>query len=158
MMQPSKTATLKTIFSDVLANMAFMFNDDDDLDLSEPEVTWLETAIGYRGPWSGELTLWCTRGFAVLLSANLLGVDPRDDDAQSKSEDAVKEFMNIICGQLVTAIHGSEQVFDLTIPVIQELAGPPAFTEVDDPNLATLCIEGNPVQLCYTPGDAAGGD
>jgi len=151
-MQQQQTATLTTIFSEVLANLAFMFSDDEPAETPPGEV-WLETTIGYQGPKSGNLCFWCTRSFSVLLAANLLGIDPDDADAESKADDAVKEFMNIICGQLVTALHGAEEVFQLSIPEIRELPESPELLDEPGAEESTLSVEGQRVHLAYAPTD-----
>ena len=144
-----KTATLATIFSEVLANLAFMFTDEE-----QPEVTtgdlWLETTISYSGSINGSLKLFCTRDFAVLLAANLLGTDLEDEEAQSDAIDAVKEFMNIVCGQLVTAYHGTEKVFNLTIPEVRELPAAPDLSAAEGDDSTMVCVDGHRVQLSYT--------
>ena len=89
----------------------------------------------------------------MILAANLLGTDPMDDDAKSKANDAVKEFMNIVCGQFITASHGTEDVFDLTIPQIRELPEPPDLAEDDGDRITTLLVEGHPLQLSHEPGE-----
>ncbi len=147
-MQEQKTATLTTIFSEVLASLAFMFTDDEPVEVVAGDV-WLETTIRYDGSASGELILCCTREFSVVLAANLLGVNPEDTGDHSQADDAVKEFMNIICGQLVTAQHGSDDVFNLTIPVIRELPVTPDLDATNDDNVSALCVEGHPVKLVY---------
>jgi len=155
-MQPLTMATLTTVVSDVLGNLAFMFTDDDEVaSLSIDQ--WLETTISYHGPENGMLRLACTSGFGILLAANLLGVEPEDDDAESKARDAVKEFMNIVCGQLITEIHGTESVFDLTIPEIRELTEAPDRVSVDDPFASSLNVEGYRIQLHYTSGGKVDG-
>ena len=153
-MIPLTTATLTTVFSDVLANLAFMFTDGDQTDPS-PEATWLETTIGYHGPATGRLRLQCTSEFGVLLAANLLGIDSKDEDAQLKTQDAVKEFMNIVCGQFVTEVHGTDDVFDLTIPATRTLGRMPDFLSCDDEWASILTVEGHCIQLTYAPGQSA---
>lgn len=152
MMPQQKIATLRGIFSEVLADLAFMFSDEAQAEPG-PGAVWLETTISYCGRLGGTLRLWCTRDFSSLLAANLLGIDPEEQDAQADAEDAVKEFMNIVCGQLVTAVHGSEEVFHLTIPQIRELPGCPDLSGDDRAEASTLVVEGHPVQLAYIPRD-----
>ncbi len=152
MTQHQKTATLTAIFSEVLANLAFMFSEDEEGATPSAGDVWLETEIGYHGPQSGTLRFWCTREFAVQLAANLLGIDPNDEDADTKSTDAVKEFMNIVCGQLITAIHGTEAVFDLTIPRLAELSETPQFSDEEGPHSSTVFVEGQRLHLRYEPG------
>ena len=153
MTQDQKTATLTTIFSEVLANLAFMFSDDEKLPAPTAADVWLETEISYHGPQSGTLRFWCTREFSVTLAANLLGINPDDDDAGDDANDAAKEFMNIVCGQLITAIHGTEAVFDLTLPTLRELPETPQFSDDGGPHSATLFVEGQRLHLRYEPGN-----
>ena len=149
-MLQQKTPTLSTVLSEVLANLAFMFTDDESAEPS-PDDRWLETTISYRGPAKGTFRFRCPKNFSQLLAANLLGVDPQDEDAESKGEDAVKEFMNILCGQLVTSLHGTDDVFDLSIPQSNEVPKTPDLSVEDGPELATLSVEGYRVELAYLP-------
>lgn len=151
---PQQTAaTLATIFADVLADLAFMFTDDEHRD-PDPGDPWIETTIGYRGPASGDLSLRCPRSFTGLLAANLLGASVDDPDAAIAAEDAACEFMNIVCGQLVTALHGTEDVFNLTIPELNELDEAPDLTWDDGQSSSTISVEGNRIQLLYAPQQA----
>jgi CheY-specific phosphatase CheX len=150
-MPQSKPATLATIFSDVLADLAFLFTDEAAAP-AVPEALWLETTIGYRGSANGNLTFRCPQRFAHLLAANLLGVDAEKGVSRTQADDAVKEFMNIVCGQLVTALHGTDDVFTLTIPHVRMLDEGPDL-ECDDEHVSTLSIEGCRVQLLYFPAD-----
>jgi CheY-specific phosphatase CheX len=147
-MQDQKAATLATIFSEVLQNLAFMFSDDDEAEAA-PSDHWLETQIGYTGPRRGSLRLRCPRDFSVLLAGNLLGVDPQADDSEQQACDAVKEFMNILCGQLITAVHGTEDVFDLSIPVIREIEDTPDFDDTGGGQAASFIVQGHPLQVVY---------
>jgi CheY-specific phosphatase CheX len=149
-MNQLKPATLATIFSEVLANLAFMFTEEEP---TEPAAAgrWLEASISYHGAIDGTLRLRCTTDFTVLLAANLLGIDPQDDDAQTEALDAVKELMNVLCGQFVTAVHGEEHVFNLSIPKVRELPPLPDLSVPDGPESATLFVDTHCVQLTYAP-------
>jgi CheY-specific phosphatase CheX len=151
-MQQQTSAVLTTIFSEVLANLAFMFTDEDQVELSAAD-SWLETVISYQGPTNGTLRFRCTNDFSVLLAANLLGIDSQDPEAEAQARDAVKEFMNIVCGQLVTAVHGSEDIFNLTIPKITELPEAPDLQTDDGTDSSTLSVDGYLVQLSYLPAN-----
>lgn len=147
-MQEQKTATLTTIFSEVLASLAFMFTDEDMVEPSPGEL-WLETTVTYQGPSAGTLRLRCTSEFSILLAANLLGIDPQDEQARDQARDAIGEFMNIVCGQLVTAVHGTDDVFNLSIPKTCQLSEMPELTLDDSEESTTLCVDGHLVQLSY---------
>lgn len=149
--QQQKIATLATIFSEVLADLAFMFTEEDQSD-AEPGSDWIETSIGYRGSDCGQLRFRCPAKFCTNLAANLLGVDPDDADAECQSRDAVKEFMNVVCGHFVTSMYGTEKVFNLTIPETTPLPEPPDLAVSDGERVSTMTVDGFPVQLEYEPG------
>jgi len=130
-----------------------MFADDEDAEVT-PKDVWLETEISYAGPARGTLRFRCNRDFTILLAASLLGIDPASVDSPAKADDAAKEFTNIVCGQLITALHGTEEMFDLTIPRIRELAEPPDFTTSDDlqsdnVRSASFSVQGHRMHLLY---------
>lgn len=147
-MQQHKIATLATIFSEVLADLAFMFTEDDQSD-ADTGTVWLETKIGYRGSECGCLRFRCPVEFCTHLAANLLGVDPNDGNAERQSRDAVKEFMNVVCGHFVTTMYGTEEVFDLTIPETAPRSAPPDLSVNDGEYISTMTVDGFSVQLEY---------
>ncbi len=151
-MQVPTTDILQKVFSEVLANLAFMFPDDSKPELN-PEHEWLETTIRYEGPHVATLRLWCTRPFSILLALNLLDVDPRSEDSAPKGEDAVKELINVLGGQLVTTLHGTQDVFSLTIPEIRLLPQPPDETVLDGSMVVRLSIENHSLCLAYQSVD-----
>ncbi len=149
-MPPQQTTNLTEIFSDVLADLAFMMIDDEQLDPpSDTEI--LETRIEYSGPNRGALKLYCTREFSRTLAGNLLGIDTNDPDVEARAEDAVKEFMNIICGQTVTRLFGTEDVYDLSIPQVDVTFLTSDNSRNDSPDVANLNIEGEWIQLRHDP-------
>ena len=152
-MPQQKSATLTAIFSEILANLAFMFTDEDET-LPDEGMEWWETSIRYKGPVSGALTFKCPRPFTNELAANLLGVDPDQEVEEEQAQDAVKEFMNIICGQVVTTFHGTEHVFDLTIPEVSVMASPPQEVFEENPRICSLSVAGHRIQLTWTLGEA----
>lgn len=151
-MQVRKTTTLTTVLSEVLANLAFMFTDDGEFVVPVGE-EWLETEIGYKGPASGSLRLTCSRAFAGQLAANLLAVESADETTEEESSDAVKEFMNVVCGQYVTAAFGAEDVFNLTIPEVRELTIMPELGDPEDgsADAAVLSVGGQWIRLVHRP-------
>jgi len=144
---PVNTAPdLNTVLADVLANLAFMVSDDEPA-APPPQTVWLEGEIHYQGPQRGRLQCWCTQPFAVQLAANLLGTEPDDRQAQQAGHDAVREFMNVLCGQFVTARYGTRPVFSLTIPTVHNCGGPPDLSDAPPHDACWLSVGGEPF-LC----------
>lgn len=150
-MQDQTTTTLTTVLSEVLANLAFMFNDDCEFDPPVGE-QWLETLISYEGSVSGSLRLTCTETFATQLAANLLATESGVATTRQESHDAVKEFMNVICGQYITAAYGSEDVFNLSIPEVLERSSTPILGDPQEAaeDMALLSVDGQWMQLLHT--------
>ncbi len=108
---------LRTVVCRVLEDAVFIFAED--LDESEkPKEEWDAegASISFKGEATGVFRLWVDRSFAPLLAANMLGVEPEQPGIDRKGEDALREFLNIIAGNALTAIFGDSAVFSLSIP------------------------------------------
>lgn len=142
---------LTHVVLDVLGDLAFMLTDDQPTDWPAG-TAWLQGEVKYRGACTGTLRCWCTRDFAVRLAANLLGIEAHDGEAQAEAGDAVREFLNVLCGQLITVWHGRQDVFDLSIPVVCECGAPPANCDHTPRHVCRLSVEGEPLLCTYCPG------
>lgn len=153
MPQLTQPSMLARTFSEVLANLAFMFVTEPPPGQESGSVSLgadaLQVEIGFEGPSRGRLTLRCGQPFASALAANLLGVDAEEELAHSHCCDAVKELMNVVCGQLVTAQYGRQAVFHLTIPEVRTLDELEAATPLDAPETLTVYVDGHGVLLGY---------
>ena len=156
-MAPSKTNAAKaspdlaTIVGDVLGDLAFLVSDDERPE-PPPQAIWLECHISYSGPVSGTLCCWCTQSFARQLAANLLGASPDDDAVRDGVGDALCEFINVVFGQLVTAWHGTDPVFDLSIPTVSQCRETPRFGLEQRHGACALSISGEPFYCVYKQG------
>jgi CheY-specific phosphatase CheX len=146
MTQEQKTATLKTILRDVLADLAFMFSDDE---LAEPrrDDIWLEVSVHYRGSAAGKLQLLCTRGFSIRLARNMLGIQTDHSDTDQHGDDAVKELLNVVCGHTLTALHDTDTGFELTAPSVRVLQHVPETFHADVEESVTMSFEHCLLQL-----------
>ena len=144
----AKQRDLTGVVSAVLGDLAFMVSDDEPAELPLGAV-WLQCEISYGGPAGGTLCCWCTRDFAIQLAANLLGTEPDEGDAQVGAEDAVREFMNVLCGQVVTAWYGTEEIFNLSIPTVRECIDIPTPPAGDPGTCCRLSISGEPFHCTW---------
>lgn len=116
---------LEQVAAHVLEDTAFVFA----MPRGEPplaEGDWQPMGVGlnFKGPVSGHCELWATPELAMLVSANMLGTDEESEDASEACIDALKEALNIFCGNLLTELAGEEPVFDLGTPQVLETLGP----------------------------------
>ena len=93
--------------------------------------------VDFHGPFSGRLALRITRDILPTLSANMLGEEHAPDEFMER--DVVGEIANVLCGNVLPQIAGSEPVFHLESPHIFD--GPvPENPSAAFPVKAEICI------------------
>ncbi|MBN2288498.1 MAG: chemotaxis protein CheX, partial [Candidatus Glassbacteria bacterium] len=107
--------------SQVLEQMAFMFSDpaDPEMMLEDPGDCYL-VQMSYLGPCSGKVAVAVQADLGREVGSNMLGAD-LDQVTDTMVGDALKEMLNMSCGQFLTSYYGNEPVFDLTVPEISRL-------------------------------------
>ncbi len=99
----------------VLEEAAFIFTEP-----MEEEEEWdddvLMSVISFSGPKKGRIALASSFQFGTELAANLLGVEPDDEQAAEKAGGALSEILNMLAGSLVAEVFGTGVVVNLGIP------------------------------------------
>ena len=139
---------LATLVANVLGELAFLFADPDPAQVP-PGADGLAAESEYVGPCSGRLRCWCTRGLAQRLAASLLAIEPHEHPAESGAEDALREFMNVLCGQLVAAWHDPRGVYELSLPRAQAHTAPSAASNAEAPHVCRLSVDGEFLVCAY---------
>ena len=142
------TPALANVVSDVLGDLAFLVSEDQSPQLP-PGAIWIEGCVSYRGPISGQLCCWCTQDLARQLAANLLGLEPDSDSIDGRVYDAVAEFANIVCGQLITTCHGTTGIFDLAVPTALPCAQQPELDFAAGTLHCGFTVAGEPLFCAY---------
>jgi hypothetical protein len=138
------------VVADVLSSLAFMVVDDEPC-AAPADTAWYSGAIAYRGPFSGTVRCWCTQTFALELAANLLGLEPGDPQAQPAALDAVREFLNVLCGQLVTRWYGTEAEFDIGLPTACGQGVELTLPSASAAGVSWLNVGGQPLACAHEP-------
>ena len=136
------------VLSSVLEEMAFLSIDPEEEAEPFGELP-LAVANTIRGERQGTVLLRTVPGFARMLAANLLGMEEDDPTIDESGIAALKEFMNVICGHLVTELYGEEAETSIAIPQRVNAppnAPPPAAAE----SVARVHIESFPVEISLT--------
>lgn len=117
MNQDDKKLILR-VFSSVLEDFAFMFvEESSDLEPENPG-TGLRAEIEFEGENNkGFLEIIAPLDFCRETAQNILGTDP-EELPEGAGEDALKEMVNIACGCLLAEKFGTEEIFNLSIPVV----------------------------------------
>ena len=85
-------------------------------DESSPDVGPASSVkVSFTGPACGSLTLSVSPRVAQALAGNMLGLD--DSASEDSAQDALNELGNVICGNLLPAVFGTEPVFRVEAPV-----------------------------------------
>ena len=132
--------------TEALETIAFMMALPPEDELPTPTKGVL-VRIDFAGPESGTVELWADNEFAQMMTANMMGLEPDDEEAQNKSLDAVKELANITAGILLTKLTDSPaDMFNLTVPQAQEQLDSLAWeTFVNQNDVTVLDVDGFPV-------------
>jgi hypothetical protein len=87
-----------------------------------------EVSVEFEGPFSGKLLVRISGGLLPIIAANMMG----EEEVSSKSlqYDALGEIANVICGNMLPGIAGSDKVFHVGAPVIGESIDLPPVAEV----------------------------
>jgi chemotaxis protein CheY-P-specific phosphatase CheC len=115
-----KNDVLTEVMIDVLEKLAFMFGDEvGKEEIPFPGRDCVEANMYFKGPRSGKLGIVVPVDICPVIAANILGMDVEDLSSQDQDFDALKEVLNVICGNVLTTLEGDEAVFDLTVPETQ---------------------------------------
>jgi hypothetical protein len=95
-------------------DLAFMFTEFDLSTEQRAANFQAGAAMGFRGPFRGQLAVHLFGDLLPTLSANMVGEDQVTDPALQA--DTMKEIANVICGNLLPMIAGPAAVFDLEPP------------------------------------------
>ena len=109
---------------DTLEKLAFMFAQPEDGGPEDSTGSGTKAGVAFEGPFGGALMMSVSEEVLRELSANMLGVDD-EETTRDQRHDALKETMNILCGNLLPVIAGKEAVFDIGTPKIEGEEGFP---------------------------------
>ena len=110
-----------------LEKLAFIFATPEDEEITPEAGETVDVAIRFSGPFSGCMLILYPRGDLDELAANMLGLDDEDNISRAQKLDALKETVNIVCGNVLPAISGKEAVFDIASPTV--VAEPDAWSD-----------------------------
>ena len=107
---------LKSVCEMVLEQIAFLFSEsaEERVDISGDD--WYYGTMEFCGPLLGTMQIATRYQLSRLLAANMLGVEPEEEQSVRCAGDAVKELLNIVCGRFLTEAFGEDTVFTLSAP------------------------------------------
>jgi chemotaxis protein CheY-P-specific phosphatase CheC len=146
-METDRQEKLNVVLEGVLEQFAFMFCEPTTSDdLGDPGEQLLHASMAFTGHGKGIVDIAAPVGFAKELAANALGID-EDEEAEDAAQDALKELLNIICGQTLTTLLGETPVFDLTVPEVTPYTADDWEELLNDEKVAHYMVDGYPLLL-----------
>jgi len=109
---------ISKVVTETLEKLAFMFASPYELEDLTEEDPDTGVRVSFNGPFSGTLGMKVSGEVLSEIAVNMLGVDNEDEVTPDDKNDALKETINIICGNILPAIGGKEAVFNIDAPMI----------------------------------------
>lgn len=107
---------LASVAIKTIEKLAFIFPVVDGNCVIVPD-HYMSSRVLFSGPFSGSLILKITSALALELTANMLGIE-EDKISPEQQYDAIREALNVICGNLLPEIAGDQQIFNIHSPEI----------------------------------------
>jgi CheY-specific phosphatase CheX len=150
-MDPERRAMLFAVVAEVLERQAFMFATEGPPaeEVTAPD-TSLHAAMGFTGTVRGTMELAAPVELCTELTGNLLGLEPDDPAARADAADALKELLNVVCGQYLSTAYGSQPVFRLSIPSVVEIDATGWERLAAGDTALLLDVDGAPALVRYT--------
>ncbi len=137
---------LEDAFCIVVEGFALMIGELDEQGPGATPQDWVQAKLSFHGPSAGVLAVAAPQELVREMASNILGVDSDGNGADEAAPDALKEFANLLCGRIATAVGSEEAVFDLSVPVY---GGVDAEDWLEQPGrtISTFSVEGFPLHL-----------
>jgi CheY-specific phosphatase CheX len=109
---------LSGVVVDTLEKLAFLFAVPLEGPAPEGTVEVVTVQLRFSGPLCGGMQLGLSRPVLAELAGNMLGVDDGSALSVEVQHDAMRELMNVICGNLLPVICGKNAEFNIQTPFI----------------------------------------
>jgi len=106
------------VTAETLEKLVFMFASPYDPEKSTEGDPDTGVSVSFTGPFSGTLGMKVSGEVLSEIAVNMLGVDDEDEITPEDQSDALKETINIICGNILPVIGGKQAVFNIGAPMI----------------------------------------
>lgn len=117
-MNTQLTEPLQQVAEETFQSLAFMFSmgEDEVGGAAAGEIT--AARVAFAGPFCGQVALWVSDDMLPALAGNMLGLDDGQTATPDQQHDALKELLNVICGNLLPVIASKTDVFNVRPPML----------------------------------------
>jgi len=114
-MNPTEQA-MRGVVEETFASLAFMFPVETDSPAAYDPQSARQAVVGFSGPFRGALLLSASEELLEPLATNMLGLEDGVCPSQEQKQDAFRELLNVVCGNLLPMIASPRDVFDVCEP------------------------------------------
>jgi hypothetical protein len=107
-----------------LERLAFLFASPAEETQAFRESSLEKVRVDFTGPFTGGMELALSASLLAELAANMLGTGEGTALSADEQRDALRELANVVCGNLLPAIAGSAQEFNIHTPYLASADGP----------------------------------
>jgi|GEM_PF-3327521 len=137
---------------DMFERMGFLLGESADKADFRPDETAgsVRGEIRFAGDLHGSLNIVTTEKLGRLLASNFLGLDEAQQAKDSEMADAIKEFLNVYCGNILAEITEKGENVDLLVPETTLCSVEYMKGVVHNPESVFVLIEGEPAAFLFT--------
>ena len=117
-MNAATSGILTDVVVGTLEKLAFMFAVPLAGPAPEDTREFATVRVRFSGPLCGGMQLSLSRSVLAELAGNMLGVDDGSALPADEQHDALRELINVICGNLLPMIGGGTAEFNIQTPFI----------------------------------------
>lgn len=100
--------------------LAFMFPLGEDAPADVDADARQTAVVTFAGPLKGAMAISLGCEMLEPLAANMLGLEPPETPSAEQQRDALRELLNVICGNLLPLIGSPTDVYDVHAPQVLE--------------------------------------
>jgi len=102
---------LAQVAEETFASMAFVLPPEEEEGVEDDGSSQSSASITFSGPFNGSLFLSVSQCMLPILANNILGIEESGSTSNEEQQDALKEILNVICGNLLPLIATPKDVF-----------------------------------------------
>lgn len=106
------------VANDTLEKLAFLFVFPDEERVDDGPQPAMTGRVNFSGYFSGSLMIRISTSAVSELAVNMLGLDDDTEIPSAEEQDAFKEMINVVCGNILPAIAGNQVEFSIGAPEI----------------------------------------
>jgi chemotaxis protein CheY-P-specific phosphatase CheC len=130
--------TLCRVAEGVMEKLAFMMSFPETEEISDSDEHLSAAGISFSGVLKGTLIVAVSAQMLPKLTGNMLGLDDDEDTTPEQEQDALKELINVICGNFLPDI-GKQYAFHIEPPQII-IGDPQTYLKTVSPNSIPISV------------------